>query len=310
MSERDLTEPMSQSTSLSTDWADCLRSAKRPTSREMREHLLEVHRQNTGFTEACAWHSRDSSGRNSYEWLVETADPQRHRTIVDLACGSGPLTDLCQRRFGNATRIVGVDMSRHELELARQRVPGEHVEFHEAMAQDMAFLDDDSVDAVLCHWALTLMDPVGPVLAEVHRVLRPGGVFAAIVDGDMRLTPCYEQQHHIIYDWVRREFPHYGAIELGDPRVRTAEALGELVNEYFRGDDIRVEHSFVEMTGEPETLAQQAAGFFYASFVLSPDNRAQMLEALERDFEDRRPQPSAPHSRFRMPINRLVVQRR
>lgn len=300
---------MSQSNSLSTSWADCLRSRKHPTPNEMREHLLEVHRQNTGFTEACARRSRDTSGRNSYEWLIEAADPERPGTILDLACGSGPLTDLSDQRFGTGARIIGVDMSRHELALARERVPGEHVEFHESMAQDMAFIEDQSVDAVLCHWALTLMDPVEPVLAEVRRVLRPGGVFAAIVDGDMQSTPCYETQHHIIYDWVHREFPRYGAIELGDPRVRTPAALSELINEFFRGDDIRIEPSVVEMVDEPAKLAEQAAGFFYASFVLSPDNLAQMLEELEQDFAARRPDASLPHSRFRMPINRLIVQR-
>lgn len=275
----------------------------------MREHLLEVHRHNTGFTEACAWRSRDASGRNSYEWLIEVVDPRRHRTILDLACGSGPLSELCHRRFGHETQVIGVDMSRHELALARERITGDGAEFHEAMAQDMAFLDDDSVDAVLCHWALTLMDPVEPVLAEVRRVLRPGGVFAAIVDGDMHSAPCYEAQHHIIYDWVRRQYPHYGAVELGDPRVRTPLALGELVNEFFRGDDIRIEPSVVQMVADPDTLAEQAAGFFYASFVLSPDNRAQMLEELECDFASRRLDPALPESRFRMPVNRLVVQR-
>ena len=69
-----------------------------------------------------------------------------------------------------------------------------------------------------------------------------------------------------------------------------------------------IEPSIVELQGDPETLAKQAAGFFYASFVLSPDSHAQMLEKLRQDFASRCTGDRCDHSRFRMPINRLVVQ--
>ena len=38
------------------------------------------------------------------------------------------------------------------------------------------------------------------------------------------------------YEWLQREFPRYGAIDLGDPRVRKPAALGDLINEFFRED--------------------------------------------------------------------------
>ena len=299
---------MVSSTTVSSRWVDCLEGQGRPTPSDLCEHLLEVHRYHAGFTEMCASRSRDASGRNSYEWLIEAVDADRHHTILDLACGSGPLTELCHRHIGQRAQLIGVDMSADELRLARNRVPEGRAEFHQALAQDMAFLEDNSVDAVLCHWALTLMDPVEQVLTEIRRVLRPGGVFAAIVDGDMETTPCYQRQHQIIYDWVRREFPRYGAIDLGDPRVRKPAALGELINGFFCEDQVKIEPSVVELQGDPETLAKQAAGFFYASFVLSPASRAQMLEELEQDFAARCTNDRGGHGRFRMPINRLVVQ--
>ena len=72
-------------------------------------------------------------------------------------------------------------MSADELTLARQRVPDPAVKLHLGLAQHMAFIADRSIDVVLCHWGLTLMDPVEQVLAEVRRVLRPEGILAAIV---------------------------------------------------------------------------------------------------------------------------------
>ena len=47
----------------------------------------------------------------------------------------------------------------------------------------MNFIKDSSKDVIFCHWALTLMDPVIPVLKTIKRILKKHGVFSAIVDG-------------------------------------------------------------------------------------------------------------------------------
>jgi SAM-dependent methyltransferase len=300
---------MSSAASLQTRWADCLRDGRRPGAVEMREHLLEVHRHSPGFTEQCASWSRDDNGRNSYEWLLDALDAQHPGTVLDLACGSGPLMALCHQRFGGAVSLIGVDMSEHELALARERLPVQGITFHQGMAQQLGFLDDGAIDAVLCHWALTLMDPVAPVLAEVARVLRPGGVFAAIVDGDMATTPCYAARHDIIYDWVLRELPGYADAELGDPRVRSSAALADLARSAFPGADVSIESAVVRLAGKPEELAAQAAGFFYASFVLSPPMHALMLQELTQDFAARAAGKVPGGATFNMPINRLLVRR-
>ena len=77
---------------------------------------------------------------------------------------------------------------------------------------------------MLCHWALTLMDPIGPVLDEVRRVLTPEGRFAALVDGPMNTAPGYSEVHDLIYSYVQEEIPSYGEIDLGDPRIRGLKA--------------------------------------------------------------------------------------
>jgi SAM-dependent methyltransferase len=288
-----------------TPWSQRLQRGEQPSRSELREHLLEVHRQHPGFTEACAARCRDASGRNSYEWLAEVVDPVRHRRVLDLACGSGALTALCHERFGPQVSLIGVDMSAEELELARRRVPDPAVELRYGMAQEMGFIADHSIDLVICHWALTLMDPIEPVLAELRRVLRPNGILAAIVDGEMSTAPGYEELHHLIYGWVQREYPGYGEIDLGDARVRTTAALTELVANSFPGADIRIEPAVVEQLGAPDALAGEAAGFFYAAFLLSQTSRTRMLREIASLFAR---QGGHGLGRFSMPINRLVVQ--
>ncbi|MCF7992669.1 MAG: class I SAM-dependent methyltransferase [Thiohalocapsa sp.] len=296
---------MQQVTHIDTPWSRRLQRGERPGRAELREHLLEVHRQHPGFTEACAARCRDASGRNSYEWLAEVVDPVQHRTLLDLACGSGALTALCHERFGGHVALIGVDMSVDELALARRRVPDPVVVLHRAMAQEMGFIADDSIDVVICHWALTLMDPIEPVLAELRRVLRPKGILAAIVDGELSTAPGYDELHHLIYGWVQREYPGYGEIDLGDRRVRTTAALTELVANSFPGANIGIEAAVVNQVGPPDALAREAAGFFYAAFLLSPPSRTRMLSEIGALF--------ARHGhgglgRFSMPINRLVVR--
>ncbi len=308
---------MSERRHLETGWTDRLRSGEQPSPAELREHLLSVHRRNTGFTEAYAGRARDAQGRTSYEWLAEIVDPARHGRVLDLACGSGPLLMICAERFRSRVALIGVDMSPDELALARARLPAGAAELRQGLAQDLSWLPDGAVDAVLCHWALTLMDPVGPVLAEARRVLRPGGVFAAIVDGDMALSPGYAATHRLIYGWARREIPGYGEVDLGDPRVRDGRALAALAQEAFGpGAEGRIEPGLVRLAGAPGALAREVAGFFYASLVLSPGARDAMLEELAALIAENAESsggaglvaPDGPAS-FAMPVSRLVVSR-
>ena len=290
---------------LDTAWTRSLARGEAPDGASLRDHLLAVHGANAGFTEACASRCRDDQGRSSYAWLAEAIDPPRHRDVLDLACGSGPLLELAHARHGGALRLTGVDMSEAELALARSRVPDAEMALHRGLAQDMAFLDDASQDAVLCHWALTLMDPVAPVLREVRRVLRPGGTFAAIVDGEMDAAPGYRAVHDLIYGWVQHAYPAYGRFDLGDARVRDTEALAALAGEVFDDAHVRIEPNVLYLSDPPETLAREAAGFFYAAFVLSADANAAMLSDLARLLRE----TGGDQPTFAMPINRLVVTR-
>ena len=290
-----------------TRWVERLRAGETPDAGDLRAHLLAVHRANAGFTEDCAGRCRDAAGRTSYDWLCEAVDPARHRHVLDLACGSGRLLALCAERFAPDVALTGVDMSAEELALARARLPGGAVDLREGMAQDMGFLPDGAVDAVLCHWALTLMDPVQGALEEVRRVLRPGGLFAAIVDGDMAAAEGYAAVHDLIYGHVQRDLARYGEVELGDPRVREGESLAALVAQAFGGAcTTRIETGVMRLTGSPDALAREASGFFYAAFVLTPRARAAMLAELSALFA-RRAAEGAPG--FAMPITRLTVTR-
>lgn len=300
-----LATSVTQAPSVDTRWTRSLERGGKPSHAHLREHVLAVHRDRAGFTESCAWSCRDEHGRNSYELLTEMVDPHEHKRILDLACGSGVLMELCQQRFGTDVSLVGVDMSADELRLARQRLPDTGITLHEGVAQDLHFIADGTIDLMFCHWALTLMDPVVSVLHEARRVLAENGTFAAIIDGDPAIAPGYADVHNLIYEWVQRRYPDYGSIELGDARVRTKKALLELAREAFTDAHIEIKSTVLRLHASPAKLAREAAGFFYASFVLPEPDRSRMLEDLAAYFQAEGLEDQAC---FQMPVSQLVIR--
>lgn len=287
-----------------SDWMQCLMRGEQPSDESLREHLLLVHRDHPGFAESCALKCRDSLGRNSYELLAGVMDPKRHSHILDLACGSGVLLEVCRQRCEPSSELIGVDMSVEELVLARQRNPDLENNLYVGVAQDLHFIDDDFFDIVLCHWALTLMDQVPLVLREVKRVLKKNGVFAAIVDGDPKTAPGYDELHKIIYSFVKQQHPNYGGVDLGDPRVREGASLERLAKQTFTDAEVEIEPLVFYLDATPDVLAREVAGFFYASFVVAPQDKDHMLMQLERFFEKQR---KGNQCRFSLPVNKLVV---
>ena len=288
-------------------WTDSLARNLHPDGNALVDHLRTVHQEHTGFTEACASSCRDEAGRNSYEWLAELVPDNEGLRVLDLACGSGPLLKILFDRNKNLN-LKGIDMCPEELALAKTRLINSGVNLIESKAQNLTAINDNSIDIVLCHWALTLMDPIAPVLDEVRRVLTSEGRFAALVDGPMNAAPGYTEVHDLIYSYVQEEIPSYGEIDLGDPRIRGSESLSNLVNKSFPEANVTIETKVVSMEGPVTQVAEIAAGFFYAAFVLKPEKRKLMITSLSNLLAISKESTDAERQgRFSMPISRLLV---
>jgi SAM-dependent methyltransferase len=145
------------------------------------EFLCEWHSRYAGTTSATFWYGCIAGdGRSSYALLVDdVAAAPRAESIVDLACGDGYLVELLAHRFPLA-QISGVDMTVEELAFARGRGLPENVSLSAGRAEALPFADA-TVDAVVCHMALMLFDDARSVVKELARVIRPGGIFAAVL---------------------------------------------------------------------------------------------------------------------------------
>jgi ubiquinone/menaquinone biosynthesis C-methylase UbiE len=88
---------------------------------------------------------------------------------LDAACGTGRHTRWLHAR---GHRVIGVDASPEMLEVARAALPDADLRLGELSALPVG---SDSVDLVVCSLALTHCEDLARPVAELARVLRPGG---------------------------------------------------------------------------------------------------------------------------------------
>jgi SAM-dependent methyltransferase len=101
------------------------------------------------------------------------------RRWLDVGCGTGALTATVLTESDPA-QVIGIDTSEGFIASARARVADARATFHVGDAQSMPVPDRD-VDAVVSALALNFVPDPARALAEIIRVIRPGGIAAAYV---------------------------------------------------------------------------------------------------------------------------------
>jgi SAM-dependent methyltransferase len=110
-------------------------------------------------------------------WIVErVVDPSR-KIIVDLGCGPGAVTKLVLERLGDepGARVIGVDPEPDALSRARAAITSRLAEFLHGSAEFLSRIVPRA-DAVLFLNAIHLVGNKEQVIAEIRKVLPPGGV--------------------------------------------------------------------------------------------------------------------------------------
>ncbi|HEU4758736.1 MAG TPA: arsenite methyltransferase [Dehalococcoidia bacterium] len=111
---------------------------------------------------------------------VAVAELREGETVLDLGSGGGIDVLLSARRVGPTGKAYGLDMTDEMLELARenQRKAGvTNAEFLKGEMEEMP-LPDGTVDVIISNCVVNLSPDKDRVLAEAHRVLKPGGRLA------------------------------------------------------------------------------------------------------------------------------------
>ena len=125
------------------------------------------------------------------QWTNRVADAasiQAGQHVLDVACGTGVLTRTISQRVGEAGSVAGLDVNKGMLAVARKKSP--EIEWKHGQAESLPF-DDNSFDAVVSQFALMFFENRAKAIAEIIRVLRPGGKLAIAVWDSLDNTPGY-----------------------------------------------------------------------------------------------------------------------
>lgn len=186
-------------------------------------------------------------------WALEPVAGRAPLRVLDLAAGTGKLTQVLLRNGVAAADLVAVEPDAAMLDELRRTVPG--VRALEGGAEAIP-LQDGAVDAVLVGQAMHWFD-LDRALPEIHRVLADGGVLAGLWNTDDDRVPWVAELKRVSRSSVSfrawqpkdlpatAEFPVFERAQFPHAQRRTAESMAATIGT----------HSHMLVLDEPERAA-------------------------------------------------------
>jgi ubiquinone/menaquinone biosynthesis C-methylase UbiE len=136
---------------------------------------------------------------------IERIQLQPGAKVLDVCCGSGASAIPAAVKVGNTGSVLGADLADALLELARQKSQQqglENIEFRCGDFTNMA-LPSESFDAIVCVFGIFFVPDMEAAVAELWRMLRPGGKLAITSWG----TRVFEPANQTFWNAVKSERP-------------------------------------------------------------------------------------------------------
>ncbi|MGH2759090.1 MAG: class I SAM-dependent methyltransferase [Actinomycetota bacterium] len=147
----------------------------------MREKLSDQERERQNARRRRAWDKRSSSYDKQIGWFERHvlgpdnrtwACSRAHGDVLEVAVGTGLNLSL----YAPDVRLTGIDLSPQMLAIARKRAAGlgREIDLREGDAHELP-APDESFDSVVCTYSLCNIPDTERAVAEMKRVLKPGG---------------------------------------------------------------------------------------------------------------------------------------
>ena len=217
------------------------------------------------------------------ESLLDAVGAKTGLQALDLCCGQGNVSEALISR---GCHVTGIDFSPAMLAFARDRNPDGT--FVEADAQNLPFSEAE-FDIVVSNLGVCHVPDQPRVLAEVRRVLRPGGRFAMTVWCGPETSPCFA----LVYGAIKA----HGSHEVTAPQgpdfhqfARPDVAAGLLSEAGFSSVNVSVVDCVWELNAPDDLFTIYAKGTVRAAMLLvnqPPANLASIRSALAQAVRER-----------------------
>ena len=162
----------------------------------MATNLPEEAQRRAAFTYNAAADSYDSSPLSFWNYFggqtVERLSLPAGSSVLDVCCGTGASALSAAKLVGPRGKVIGVDLAKELLELARAKAAQQlfgNIQFELADMLSLRF-PSGSFDAVVCVFGIFFVSDMAKVVRELWRLVRRGGQLAVTTWGPNPFEPA------------------------------------------------------------------------------------------------------------------------
>lgn len=149
---------------------------------------------------------------------IALLDPQQHRYILDVATGTADVALQTMRQLPAVERIHGIDISNEMLEIGREKIKKagftQQIQLDEGDSENLPF-QDNTFDAITVAFGVRNFEHLEKGLAEMLRVLKPGGKVVILEFSRPRIFP-FRQLFNLYFRYL---LPGIGRLTSKDPKA-------------------------------------------------------------------------------------------
>ena len=150
------------------------------------------------------WASVNKGPFQSTKKLVELVNINKGDTVLDVACGTGVVTNQIQKKIGKSGYVIGVDTSSTAIKIAKKwNGKKSNVDFVNIDAEKFNF--SKKFDVVTCQYALFFFPSAQKALKNMKNSLKKSGSIGISVHGSKDSVPFFSS----IIDSVTKYIPDY-----------------------------------------------------------------------------------------------------
>ncbi|MGH8584104.1 MAG: class I SAM-dependent methyltransferase [Gammaproteobacteria bacterium] len=208
------------------------------------------------------------------DWIEEFVGRKQRTAIFDLGCGNGNHLGIYLKHVGRAGRVVGLDREPSLIDEARRNFGAANLELHAASMDDPLPFADESFDLCFSNFAIYNAKNPRLTIAELKRVLQPGGEIVLIGPTRNNARELHEFNTRLTGQPVDE------VILVRSDRIR--REIVPIVREVFGNPSEEILHSRLTFPNAEEFVLYFQSTLFYER--TNGVTREQMLSSVPRDL--------------------------